>query len=477
MNYTRNAKLQSSTGQQKVVLEVWGVDGPNSASIEITSKCNLKCTMCPLTLATSSTSGAVTHLTLPLWEKFLKGLEQDISRVLLTGFGEPMLHPHLLRFLGDLQERSLLTSLTTNGVRTTPAFLAAMPDLTYLDHLNVSIDSFDPDVYEAIRKGKLGKCLDTISKYAKARGPRTTLSVSSILMQSTLPSLKEAPRKLADLGVGHLVLQSLFDQAPEGLDQHLSGEQLAEQIAEIQHQGAQAGVEVHFELPDRLQLELHDPAAANRNYFDDSRTHGQSRVCGLAWDTTHVDAAGKVFPCCRAAAVDQGALGDLGKASFAEIWQGQPYQALRSSFGQADRLSDLCATCTTVPAGLHVHAGFEGRVEPVIDQADDGTLTLYVTNCGTRDWDAEYRPSIGTARPNDRESPLYNKSWISRNRVARMHEGRVSPGGRARFTLPVNVSDGEAAKEHFQLVIDGMFWIPGTHFSLRWDVRADNIQH
>lgn len=449
------------------------VDRPGTISIELTSKCNLKCGMCPLTAGTTSTSSPSSFISRELWADILDQLDSQVERVILTGFGEPMFHPNLIEYIKDLEQRKIRTGLTTNGTFVRPDFLSALPDLSYLDHLNVSVDSVDSATYARLRKGKLDKCLHTIERLASCSGPHTTVSVSAILMKSTLKSLVAAPRIVAELGVHTLVLQSLFDQSTYGLDEDLGRAPDAEEIIEeIRKEAARFNVSLCFELPHRLNLELHDPAEAERRYFSDSRRHGESRACGIAWDTTHIDAAGQIFPCCRAAAVNAEKLGGLESERIDSVWTGRSYDSFRKSFSDPRLLSDLCATCTVVQSGTSPQNDYRAKILPRLKRGKDGEYVMRARNTGRKAWTPDTRPVVGLSHPRDHPSPYARREWLQTNRVSAMREAVVEPGQIAHFSIPIDLGDVPGTSEHFQLVIDGVAWLPGTNFSLVTERRV-----
>ncbi|MGX1307265.1 radical SAM protein with 4Fe4S-binding SPASM domain [Amorphus suaedae] len=449
------------------------VENPETISIELTSKCNLKCGMCPLTAGTTSTSSPSSFISPKLWADILDQIDSQVGRVILTGFGEPMLHPNLVEYIRDLEQRKIRTSLTTNGTFVRADFLSALPNLSNLDHINVSVDSVDSAIYARLRKGKLDKCLRTIGRLASCSGPQTTVSVSAILMKSTLRSLVSAPRILAELGVRTLVLQSLFDQTTYGLDEDFGRASDSEEILEeIRKEAARFNVSLCFELPYRLSLERHDPAEAERRYFSDSRQHGESKACGIAWDTTHIDAAGQIFPCCRAAAVNAEKLGGLESNNIADIWNGQSYNRFRNSFSDPSLLSDLCANCSVVQSGTSPQSDYKAEILPRLKRGKDGAFVVRARNTGRKAWTHDTGPVVGLSHPRDHLSPYAHEEWMLPNRVGAMREAVVEPGKIAHFSIPIDLGDVPGTSEHFQLVVDGVAWLPGTSFSLVTERRV-----
>ncbi len=99
------------------------------------------------------------------------------------------------------------------------------------------------------------------------------------------------------------------------------------------------------------------------------------------------------------------------------------------------------------------------------DRADPN-LRLVVKNRSKRTWTQDLRLRIGTSSDRDRPSPLYHPSWISCNRICSFSEERVVPGKTATFAFVVN-PQATARKEAFELVMEGVCWLPDSRFTIR----------
>lgn len=70
---------------------------------------------------------------------------------------------------------------------------------------------------------------------------------------------------------------------------------------------------------------------------------------------------------------------------------------------------------------------------------------------------------LATSRPYDRNSSIYNPSWLSNNRPAAMTEDSVAPGQTATFAFPVTMPAKSGSYiEHFNLVSEGKSWLNDT---------------
>src|SRR5262245_21246406 len=98
--------------------------------VEITSRCNLKCKMCPLILGTTASSGSAGVIDDADWEQ-VKRLSITAGRIMLVGFGEPMTHPRFVGMLQELDKIGVEISFSTNGIGSEQI----APPLAMLKHL------------------------------------------------------------------------------------------------------------------------------------------------------------------------------------------------------------------------------------------------------------------------------------------------------------------------------------------------------
>ncbi len=437
---------------------------PVQISVEVTSKCNLACTMCVLTLGLSSTSGSDKHLPRQIWEALLAEATGAVDLVQFTGFGEPLLHKDFPQMLTDLDERGIQIAFTTNGTRLPEGFIQHLERLTFVRSVNISIDTADAEIYRKVRGGKIKKVLDNIGKMRPLKG-RFAISVSALAMRSTLPSLAQLPAQLQALGIEHLVVQSLYDQSKQGLAEDFGDLNSAAQwISELSEAAGRHDVNLVIENPARFEDDL-TPGGHSPFGMD---SQDRTRNCNLPWTSTHIDAAGTVFPCCRAAGENSEALGSLADHSLAEIWHGEAYETFRQRLGDPQRCPDVCANCTVVPVGYPAALLYNAELVPEQCLRTESGFRIAFRNQGPEIWQDSKRPALGTARPQDRSSSAHMPGWLSNNRVALPAEPVIQPGDIATYDVLINPL-AAPGHEHFQLVLDGSHWLPKTGISLRID--------
>ena len=178
--------------------------------IEVTSRCNLKCVMCPVTVLAEQWA----QRDLP-WETFERAAEA-FSRtrwVHLQGWGEPLLHRRFFDMAALAKSAGGRVGFTTNGTRLTRANGARLLDVG-LDLMAVSIAGACAATHEAIRVGSdFAKLQENLRAFASLRRERglaaPKVEIFYLMTPANLAELPQAVRLAAALGADELVATNL----------------------------------------------------------------------------------------------------------------------------------------------------------------------------------------------------------------------------------------------------------------------------
>ena len=236
---------------------------PMAVQVEFTSRCNLRCRMCPLTTGTSSSSGDPGPMTDVVFDELLD-IARRCRRVVLAGYGEPLTNPQCIPMLQALDAEGIDVSMATNGLALSPELARQLVAIRHLTHINVSIDSPDPDVYREVRGGNVRRALQGLRNLMAEIDNRDRVQVSSVALHSNLHTLVEFPALLAELGVRRFTLQALHDyndySRRERLLDHTELSDLLQRIeAECITYGVDLELSVAGTIPRRPRR--HDPRA------------------------------------------------------------------------------------------------------------------------------------------------------------------------------------------------------------------------
>lgn len=110
---------------------------PKIAQIEITNRCNFNCIMCqrfPLKVP-------IKDIDIKIYKKIMSKLD-SIEEIILTGWGEPLLHPKLISMIESAKKYNKKVSLTSNGSLLSESIAQKFID-SGLDSISFSIDDIN----------------------------------------------------------------------------------------------------------------------------------------------------------------------------------------------------------------------------------------------------------------------------------------------------------------------------------------------
>ena len=178
--------------------------------IEVTTRCNLKCVMCPVTVLAERWA----QRDLP-WDTFERVAEafKRVKWVYLQGWGEPLLHRRVFDMIARAKSAGCRVGFTTNGTRLTRANGARLLDLG-LDLMAVSIAGARAATHEAIRVGSdFPKLVENLRGFLSLRRERGSaapkVEVFYLMTPANLAELPRAVQLAAELGADELVATNL----------------------------------------------------------------------------------------------------------------------------------------------------------------------------------------------------------------------------------------------------------------------------
>ncbi|WP_306210166.1 radical SAM protein [Actinoplanes sp. RD1] len=312
---------------------------PEHLQLEITSACNLRCTMCLVSYRppVNKLAGAMPA---ELFERLVADVP-GLRRLTLQGLGEPLLSPHLPAMIRTAVERRITVGFNTNATLLHARRARELVD-SGVDWLHVSLDGARAATYENIRAGAT---FDTVVANLaglvaakRAAGSRTPwVRVVFVAMRDNVAELPGLVRLLGDLGVDELHVQNLShsfsDTDPAGAYEGIRSF-AAEQALWTSSPPAFAEARI---AAATTGLKLRLPRA--------EEPAGDRRGCSWPWDAAYITSAGVVQPCCMVMGDDRVALGSLAEQSFPEIWRGAAYREFRARLSSAEPPA-VCAGCS-----------------------------------------------------------------------------------------------------------------------------------
>ncbi len=294
---------------------------PHTIQIEVTNKCNLDCAMCPRPKFKLEYEDMDSRV----FQSVLARLEPK-TRVILTGWGEPLLHPDIFRFIALCKDKSLITGMTTNGTLITRE-KAGMLVESAIDSVSISVDHFG-DYTDALRHN-YPKIEENIKNLIEAKNKRKK---PRVVLQPTLHKGKEngifnVIKKAGELQIDEVNIVRLDGRYNDDLG-IFSVEEEREIAKKVSALSAGLGIKVN--MPPLIFSGTLKALFCKLFWFTGNN------FCPKLYDYLYVTRDGKVTPCCS---MPNLIIGDLLKNSLEEIWKGEGLKRFRNDQG------NICGNC------------------------------------------------------------------------------------------------------------------------------------
>ena len=336
---------------------------PDVVQLEITSVCNLRCVMCPVTCETRERRADERVLSVDDLARFREVFEHAYE-VELTGFGEIFAHPDLLGVLRFLRSCGCTINATTNGTLMDRERVRAIVDEGLIDLLCVSLDAATAETLARVRVGAkmdaiLANVRGLIEARAAARAALPRLHLSFITMEQNLDELPAFVKLAHDLGAEEVVVQGLCENDRTRLQNtaHDAARE-AEVYRETRRTAEELGVALEFWYQGTREDEARvNPDGRTLRKYQVTRKPAEGTAlvkdCPFPWDRVFIKSNLDVQVC--ATVWETLVMGNLRRSSFPEIWLGPEYRAVRDRMRGTDPPAE-CVGCMT----KHWRAALQG---------------------------------------------------------------------------------------------------------------------
>lgn len=189
---------------------------PEKLSVEITTKCNLHCDICPKQSPNYHHSDSEMD-----FETFsrLKPLFPHIKSLILNGIGEPLLHPDIEKFIAlasAYMPEDALIGFQTNGVLLTDEKLKELVHAG-LNKICVSIDSLTP--VKGLHEPEYAeKALETIYRIKLNSNGKLQSGIETVITRDNLDQIVPTIKEASKYDIDFIILSHLIPYSPSVLN-------------------------------------------------------------------------------------------------------------------------------------------------------------------------------------------------------------------------------------------------------------------
>jgi MoaA/NifB/PqqE/SkfB family radical SAM enzyme len=319
--------------------------------IEPTTRCQLKCVICPKTVYTDD--WLIGDMPLSVYEKISRYFHL-VQTIHLQGWGEPLLHPNLFEMIQIAKSGNCKTSLTTNGVLLSHDMSEELIRRG-VDTVAISIAGATSKTHENIRRGShFEELIDNIRILAnlkfKMRSKTPLLVLSFLMTKTNIKELAEAVRLAKDIGINEFVATNL-DYVPTKAQDDMKIFSCNKADINFKNHIHMAKKRAHkLKMPFRdYQLELEEVIVCEMNplHIVSISFDGCISPC-IYLNIPSRGLISRIF-CGNHHEIERQCFGNLEGSDFMDIWTGAEYEHFRKAY--QNRLNIL--------KKVYSHIGFE----------------------------------------------------------------------------------------------------------------------
>lgn len=304
--------------------------------IEPTSRCQLKCVMCPRTVFSDEWING--DMPLSVYKKISRYFHL-VQNIHLQGWGEPLLHPELFDMIQIAKAENCKASLTTNGVLLTHNKSKELI-IKGLDTIVISISGATRETHESIRCGShFEQIIDNIRTLSnlklKMKSKTPKLALSFLMTKTNIKELPEAVSLAKDLGINEFVATNL-DYTPTQAqdDLKLFSCNSADLSAKNHIDAAQIRAQ-EIRLPFRVYpIEMEEVVMCEMNPLQIVFISFDGCVSPCVYlNMTKRGLIPRIF-CGKQYEIERQCFGNIGEYDFMEIWKREDYKNFRGLYNK-----------------------------------------------------------------------------------------------------------------------------------------------
>ncbi|MDP8257671.1 MAG: radical SAM protein [Candidatus Alcyoniella australis] len=323
---------------------------PERIQFEVTSECNLRCIMCPITSESDrGRSGESLRYSLEACLE-LRELFEAASTVELTGFGEIFTHPQIIEILRFLKSCRLDVHGSSNAIALKPEMSRIIVAEKLMDVLCFSIDAASAPTYRRIRRGatwkELHRNLGALREAKQELSAKLPLIYFSfVAMRRNIEELPDFVRMASDYGACKVIVQHVVENRLTVGQSLINFPDLANRCRE---QAAQVADELRIELDMRnlnpVETGEANPVKLGKLWTPQNFKEANQLIknCEFPWKHIFLKSNQDVQIC--AILWEQMVMGNLRETSIDNIWNGKKYRELRDQMACTDS-PEACVFC------------------------------------------------------------------------------------------------------------------------------------
>ena len=305
---------------------------PTALHVEITTACNLRCTICEHTYM-QKVGG---HLDLDGFKRLIDSTP-SLLVINITGIGENFMNPQFLDMVSYAKRKGLYVWFTDNMTMLFPNSAQKLLDAG-VDLIVASLDGATKETFEGIRIGAkfesvIRNTKDLIRMRDEKGLSKPLIGINMVVTKSNYTELEKMVRLCHEMKIDKLMFITILisDNNDEFALYSVSKKDIDEVLDKAKKTAEELGVEVI-------------------NWPNTRTQKSEKTGCDFPWKNPYITYNGDVLPCCLipqesgGRSKDENIMGNILKEDLKTIWNNEKYQSFRKKIKTKDPPSS-CKIC------------------------------------------------------------------------------------------------------------------------------------
>lgn len=287
---------------------------PKTVQIGITNRCNFNCKMCQR----HDLNVPIKDMDYKLFEAVLTKIKKA-KNVILTGWGEPFMHPDIIKMIRLCKEKGFNVRLTSNGSLLNNALISDIID-SKLDAITFSVDSVNPDKIDGghIILNQLNN-IKKLSMERTAKNSHLKIYLQSVYFKGKEENLFEIAKfaqenRLDRIRVSRMDVR-FHDTARPGANEERKLINDMENIIKGSNLGFDFLPHVAFDGLLKRVYKIFFPLL-----------HRRGKYCLRTFNDVYINEDGRVTPCCALPLME---MGNILEDGLDAIWKNEKFRNFR----------------------------------------------------------------------------------------------------------------------------------------------------
>jgi len=301
--------------------------------IELTTRCPLRCKMC---IRTESEDWQYQDMALEDFKKILPFLK-DVENVILEGWGESLLYPHLDECIQLVKKEGPQVGFVTSGKGLTEKRVFGLIDAG-LDFVGFSIAGTTPEIHESIRVNsdwqEIVNVVQLFNERKLQKGfTQPKMHLVFLMLKDNVHEVPRIPSLAKQMGIEEVLLTNICHLiSPRQEDQRIFIWEHGENAYEKYVKQAEDNAKKVKLMLKRPSLSAIDVPVCEENPLRNLYVSVDGEVSPCVYLNPPLSSPFKRIFCGREYWMERMSFGNLFKEPFPAIWQGGNYETFRNSF-------------------------------------------------------------------------------------------------------------------------------------------------